>query len=103
MENDNVFSLHFFAEISWEGTETEFLGSFRSASDAIMGFFTWMGSTNIVNPRNREAILDALRGFGDVDGVNDVLKRFGDAFDCDHVWIEVTQHKLGEVLLTAPV
>ena len=101
-EIDSVFSLLYFEEVNWEGTDTRFIGTFRSLRDAIKGFSTWIESSTFIRLlRVQEALLNRLRAVQTVDEVNAVLEEYKRALDCDRVTIEIKEHKLGEVILPA--
>jgi hypothetical protein len=94
---DDVFSLHLIEEVNWEGSAVKFIGTFRSVSDALEGFSTWIG--HVRKGWSKEAILSDLMYLTEVDDVNDVLERYKAEFDSDRVRIEIKKHKLGDVLL----
>lgn len=99
-EIDSVFSLHYFEEINYEGTDTKFIGTFRSYNDAIKGFVTWVERTATYRiMKLRDILLHGLQGLETVEQVNALLDTYHRPLDCDTAKIEIKEHKLGEVIL----
>ena len=99
-EIDSVFSLHYFEEIDWEGTDTRFIGTFRSISDAIKGFSTWIERAATYRiMKVQDILLRGLQGLETVEQVNALLDTYHRALGCDDAAIEIKEHKLGEVIL----
>lgn len=94
MENE-VFSLILSKHVSYEGYDVNFLGTFRSIESLLDGFVAW------VEADDHPALAKELSGLKTVEQVNEVLdqNRREFRYSYDSVYIEVTAHKIGEVIL----
>lgn len=94
MENE-VYSLILSKCVAYEGWDVNFLGTFRSIESLLDGFVAW------VEADDHPALAKELSGLKTVEQVNEVLDRnrreFG--YSYDFVCIEVTAHKIDEVIL----
>lgn len=94
-KNNVVFSLILNMYVAYEGCDVKFLGTFRSLETLLSGFVTW------VEADGHPALTKEISSLNTVEEVNEVLERFkqefGYSYDC--VCIEVSEHKLDEVIL----